>query len=779
MTVLDKLIEAIRETAVYNPEAQVAPFCILWPDKDYQWEAAIPLIQNEMPELLVLGKYNQSKRTGPAIWLRCVVSGMDSNTSLKDELIPIIYLPGVSRQELRAVGNCPDNLKAIAELQYRGVFWSQMNSKDWTILAFLISSLGGLNLDIPRDKETKKALLLALNRLLEEDVSQLEEKRLDKDFLNELASGKDVHKDLLLWMNDSKRFIYSRDNNAWRAFIGLCKSQFSFDPEAEGEIEASRLLANHDEHWITVWNRYREAPNRYQGIPSLIRKAQPPEFDLFSTVESTGGWPQWNESEEDSLCIELLKLNDLTSPLARERIIALEEIHGPRRGLVWAELEMAPLAMALKNLVHLANVTKHKLPSNTLKGLETAYCEDGWKADAAVLKTLSVSSDEKVFQAVSTAIQVIYTTWLEDAAKKLQKLVLDSSYPGKKGAQVLPKYDDGTCLVFVDGLRFDIAKMLKEKLEASGKEIEESLFWSTLPSITISGKAAVTPVASLIDGSGNPKEFEPGVADTNYSLKGGYHLKKLLEENGWQILKSHEVGNIKGRAWCEVGNFDHEGHDRGWKLALYFTDLIEEVKERVLALCDAGWKTVKVVSDHGWLLLPGGLPKEDLSSYLSDTKGSRYAALKLGTTTSQKLYPWTWDSTYDVALADGISCYRKGEEYQHGGLSLQECLTLQLIIYGGEESSDVFVGDLDCSWKGLRCNVVAKGDVFGLMVDIRMRAGLAESSVVYAKKSFDEEGRASVVVEDGDLEGKHATLLLIDVNGNAIYQIETTIGGII
>ena len=548
-------------------------------------------------------------------------------------------------------------------------------------------------------------------------------------------------------------------------------------PEAKGVIGAARLLANHEGPWIAVWDRYREAPTRYPEIPNLIRKAQPPAFDLFTDVASAGGWPQWNETEEKELQTELLKLKDFAPHKARKKILSLEENHGPRRRLVWAELEMAPLAMAMRSLALLADITEQELPSPTLKDLEDAYRTHGWKADAAMLKALSVSSSEDVHQVVSVAIRAIYTPWIEHAARRLQTLVMASAYPGGKGAQALPKYNDGTCLVFVDGLRFDIAKMLKETLELDGKEVGESVFWSTLPSITISGKAAVTPVASLIDGSGNPKEFGPGVAGTPYSLKGGHHLKKLLEDNGWQILQKQETGNTKGRAWCEVGNFDHEGHDRGWKLALHVESLLDEVCDRVLALCEAGWKTVKVVTDHGWLLLSGGLPKQELPSYLSDTQGGRYASLKAGSTTTTKLYPWTWDPAYDVALADGISCYREGEEYQHGGLSLQECLTLQLTVTSGAGSSDIFAGTLDHSWKGLRCNVTAEGDVFGLMVDIRLQAGLASSSIVYAQKPLSEAGAASVVVENGDLEGESATLLLLDVNGNTVYQMDTVIGG--
>ena len=118
MNILEYLLKAIRSAARYNKDVEVAPDCILWPDHDRQWETVIPTLQAEMPELFVLGKYAPDKRTGPAIWLRCVLAGQIPDISLPEGSPPVLYLPGVSRQDLRAVESCPEHLKALAELQY-------------------------------------------------------------------------------------------------------------------------------------------------------------------------------------------------------------------------------------------------------------------------------------------------------------------------------------------------------------------------------------------------------------------------------------------------------------------------------------------------------------------------------------------------------------------------------------------------------------------------------------------------------------------------------------
>ena len=117
MRVIEHLVKTLRDSAIFNPEVQVAPSCILWPDKDRQWEAVIPRLQSELAELLVLGDYAPESRTGPAIWLRCVIAGKAPDVTLPADRVPVFYLPGVSRQDLRAIEDCPDLLKSFASLK--------------------------------------------------------------------------------------------------------------------------------------------------------------------------------------------------------------------------------------------------------------------------------------------------------------------------------------------------------------------------------------------------------------------------------------------------------------------------------------------------------------------------------------------------------------------------------------------------------------------------------------------------------------------------------------
>lgn len=246
---------------------------------------------------------------------------------------------------------------------------------------------------------------------------------------------------------------------------------------------------------------------------------------------------------------------------------------------------------------------------------------------------------------------------------------------------------------------------------------------------------------------------------------------------GWETLEPPYERNPESNAWCEsYGNIDNEGHSRGWKLAKHLDEILREIQDQITQLLKANWKKIHVVTDHGWLLLPDGLPKSDVPKSLTQTKWGRCAAIKPGAATKEHLYPWYWNPNQHFALADGISCFISGKEYDHGGISLQECLTLQLTVSPGTRASLIAPQITNKSWKGLRCNVTVDGLYEELCLDIRTQPANPSSSIVIDVKHLKNSGTTALIVENIDLEGTKAMIVLVDKKGELVAQTNTTIG---
>ena len=67
----------------------------------------MPVLRERLAHLLMLRTFDVGTRTGPALWLRCMMARTLPEGKWTEKVIPMIYLPGVSRQELRAVAECP------------------------------------------------------------------------------------------------------------------------------------------------------------------------------------------------------------------------------------------------------------------------------------------------------------------------------------------------------------------------------------------------------------------------------------------------------------------------------------------------------------------------------------------------------------------------------------------------------------------------------------------------------------------------------------------------
>lgn len=63
MTVLDAIIQSLSRAGEYNPDDQVAPAVIVWPDKEHQWEPVLPVLRERLPRLLTLGGSAEKEQT--------------------------------------------------------------------------------------------------------------------------------------------------------------------------------------------------------------------------------------------------------------------------------------------------------------------------------------------------------------------------------------------------------------------------------------------------------------------------------------------------------------------------------------------------------------------------------------------------------------------------------------------------------------------------------------------------------------------------------------------
>ncbi len=69
-------------------------------------EKLSPRFRAVLPQFLTFGPYDATHRTGPAIWLRCVLAGKIESAAIPNGVVPIIYIARLSRATLRATEDC-------------------------------------------------------------------------------------------------------------------------------------------------------------------------------------------------------------------------------------------------------------------------------------------------------------------------------------------------------------------------------------------------------------------------------------------------------------------------------------------------------------------------------------------------------------------------------------------------------------------------------------------------------------------------------------------------
>ncbi len=768
-TLLDALTASLA-AATRSPEGVAEPVALLWTDADGQWRPLVPALQKACSHFYVLGTYDAACRAGPAIWLKCVVDRTLPDLVPPPGTVPILYLPGVSRQELRAGGDCPDLLHPLIELQYRGAVWHQKNGRDWTVEA-LLSSDDGVGLDIALDYRTREAMMRALPVLATEPIAPLRGRRLDADDFDRL-SVRDPVRDLLAWMSEPEPFQGRCDAARWETFRNICVREFGFDPDKHGPARAGDLMLNGNGKWEGVWRRFRDAPRGYPGIAELLRNAKP--RDLFVDQARQ---PQVNEEREGQLRYALEAAIALPHQQICDRVIELKMQHRDRRSWVWADLGYSGMAGALESLARLAALAHSPLGGASLAAMAADYATDGWRCDRAALDAMNHAKSPSDIALVAKVVRALYAPWLDKSARKFQDLASQGAAEYRKlvsGVNTEPE----TCLVFADGLRFDVAGILQERLEQRGLRVKLGHRIAPLPTVTATAKPIASPAHSSCEGGASAEDFNPVISVSKQSVTAS-RLRDEMARQGVEILGPDETtlaARTDKGGWTEIGRLDEMGHSLGASLVRHIDVEVEAIADRVAALLGTGWTRVRVVTDHGWLLVPGGMPKVELPAHLVATKWARCASVRGESSPDVPTFAWFWNAHARIASPPGIGSFIVNTEYAHGGVSPQECVVPDMLVEQGEVALKAQITEV--RWRGMRCRVVVDTNAAGLRVELRRNWKQADpdGQRIATAKDLGSNGQASLAVERDDYEGTAAMAVVLDATGRVLNYRPTTIG---
>lgn len=406
------------------------------------------------------------------------------------------------------------------------------------------------------------------------------------------------------------------------------------------------------------------------------------------------------------------------------------------------------------------------LPSHDGAALADAYVSEGAGIDWAAMSALAAAPREVDRVAVTAALRAVYLPWLEESAIALQELVRTGKVRFAVPSAMEPT---ATTILFVDGFRMDLARELVDLLEKEGLTVKLGWAWSGFPTVTATCKPLVSPVASMLSGPSSTTDVLPLSPEAKPATKPV--LFKLMKSEGWE---TDAPLLLDGKLWAETGRFDEEGHALGARLAERLSAGIRDAADRVLQLVRTG-RSVRIVTDHGWLLMPGGLPSAALDVGLVEPNGkrTRCAMVKPKAQTSYLQVPWSWNHEISIAAATGARSFYASYEYAHGGISPQECILPVLEVDGSEIQRDVSVGR--AGWEGLRLRVEVTGGA-DLHVDLRLGADTSGPTLIKGGRVLDEKGRTSFLVSD-EHEREVACLVVLDDDGRVLTQRVLTVGG--
>jgi hypothetical protein len=128
-------------------------------------------------------------------------------------------------------------------------------------------------------------------------------------------------------------------------------------------------------------------------------------------------------------------------------------------------------------------------------------------------------------------------------------------------------------------------------------------------------------------------------------------------------------------------------------------------------------------------------------------------------------------------MAPGATCFEANKEYEHGGVSPQECIVPRLSVRPGTTHPTAEGPEIvNVKWLGLLCRIELAGVGDGVVADLRALPGDPNTSIAQEGKETAGAGRVSLLVPDEEHEGEKAFLVLVAPDGRLLAQREVVVG---
>ncbi|NLD71863.1 MAG: PglZ domain-containing protein [Chloroflexi bacterium] len=472
-------------------------------------------------------------------------------------------------------------------------------------------------------------------------------------------------------------------------------------PAAEQRPAQRQLLKD----WMQSRDHYETYARHARALGDL-------ELTLRPWARETDGRPQglrgiaedrWSAFLKGLLAQQESQARLRTYLLSHREIIAQEAAGFWARGT--GDLPGWELAARLITLMERAEKAVGTARSLTVPSHFVRAYADQWHAvDLAHWRLLAAARKADDGEAIAAIADRFYVQYLEQVNQAFYgSLGKGGTWPpescqGVAGVTAELYQQSGTpqAILIVDALRFDLAAALCERLE----DAQLGATIANVPSDTWVGMTSLLPGVSaelrLQDGDlalyseatqgdltakANRWKALDALGASALGSNGGKGRRDAIDDLLRQVTPPKALPKLL--VLFDRGA-DNLGHPVGYEVLHHFEVLLDNLEHAVRKLKAWGYGQVRIVTDHGFVLLHDGasVPLMGVNASACAKRTARWCLQRAGEEAPTVTVPFALDDRWQVALAPGLRSFGATGAFFHGGATLQEVVIPDLRVAG-------------------------------------------------------------------------------------------------